>query len=388
MAIYFHRVSFTGLSANALVVPLLGLVVPIGFVAVFTGWHWIASIAALLLELSRRVVGWHAHYEPNWRIPSPPFLLSLAICAALAAAALRYKTKPIRWVCFATLSVLLAILVWSPFVPHIQPGLLEMSAVDVGQGDCLFLAYPDGHTMLVDTGGIATFAHADKTNPNPIRMDIGEDVVAPYLWTRALKQIDVIAISHLHDDHVGGLPAILNDFKVKELWVGATPPCELWTKIQNEANARGTVIRHLIRGQELRFGGARIQVLEPSPAYAPGANPSNNDSLVMRIAYGRRSFLLTGDMEKQIEADFAQTQPWPHADVVKVGHHGSKTSSTPDFLDQVHPALAVISDGHGNMYGHPHPITLENLKERHILTYRTDRDGLVSIFTDGQHLWR
>ena len=108
----------------------------------------------------------------------------------------------------------------------------------------------------------------------------------------------------------------------------------------------------------------------------------------MQIAYGHRSFLLTGDMEKQIEADFAQTEPWPHADVLKVGHHGSKTSSTPDFLDHVHPGLAVISDGHGNLYGHPHRITLDNLAERHILTYRTDQDGLVSIFTDGQRLWR
>ncbi len=388
MAIYFHRVSFTGLSANAVVVPLLGLVVPLGFLALATGSHFVAAAAALLLDLSRRTVDWHARFEPDWRIPSPPLLLSLAIGVALAIAAVRWPGRWPRWVSKTALAALLALLIWSPFAPHLRPQALEMTAIDVGQGDSLFLAFPNGKTMLVDAGGILSFPHQPSANPIPVRLDIGEDVVAPYLWTRAIRRIDVVAISHLHDDHAGGIPAILNDFEVGELWVGATPPSEIWTRIQTKAKERGVPIRRLARGAELRFGEARIQILEPSPGYVPGPKPGNNDSLVMRVAYRSRSLLLTGDMEKAVEAAFIETGSWPRADILKVGHHGSQTSSTPEFLDQVRPALAVISDGYGNLYGHPHRITLDHLKERRILTLRTDEQGLISVLTDGRHVWR
>ncbi len=386
MALYFHRVSFTGLSANAIVVPLLGLVVPTGFSALFTGSHAVAAIAAFLLDLSRRTVDWHAHYEPNWRIPEPPLLLSVAICAALACASVRWKHAFARWLSIGGLAGLLYILVAFPFAPRLEQGNLEFTAIDVGQGDSLFLAFPAGQTMLLDAGGIPSFGHHSETLPS--RMEIGEDVVAPYLWTRALQKIDVVAISHLHDDHAGGVPAILNDFRVNELWVGPTPASELWTQIQKKARERGTRIRHFQQGGEIRFGGATIKFLEPAADYIPADAPGNNDSLVMLVQYGKRSVLLTGDMEKNVEADYAIAATWPHADILKVGHHGSKTSSTPGFLDQVHPGIAVISDGHGNLYGHPHPVTIGSLNERRIATYRTDLDGLISIVTDGQHVWR
>jgi competence protein ComEC len=387
MAMYFHRISFTGLSANAIVVPLLGVVVPAGFLALFTGSHLIAACAAFLLDLSRRTVEWHAHFEPNWRIPDPPLILSLALCAALAFAAVRWKSVWGRWLSIGGVAGFLYMLVTFPFAPHLQRGRLEFTAIDVGQGDSLFLSFPDGKIMLMDAGGIPTFNN-NREAPTQSRMEIGEDVVAPYLWTRALKKIDVVAISHLHDDHAGGIPAILNDFQVSELWVGATPACDLWTRIQAKARERGTRIRHLRQGDRMQFGGAALKVLEPAADYIPNAKPGNNDSLVMLVAYGQRSLLLTGDMEKNIEADYAIASPWPHADILKVGHHGSKTSSTPDFLDQVRPGLAVISDGHGNLYGHPNRITIDNLAARHIMTSRTDQEGLISIATDGQHLWR
>ncbi len=387
MAMYFHRISFTGLSANAVVVPLLGLVVPVGFAALFTGSHAAASVAAFLLDLSRRTVDWHARYEPNWRIPAPPVLLSFAICLALIFAAVRWKRNWLRWSSIGVLAGLLYVLVTFPFAPRIEPGKLEFTAIDVGQGDALLLVFPNGQTMLMDAGGIPDFArHTSSTTA--ARMEIGEDVVAPYLWTRGLKRLDVVAISHLHDDHAAGVPAILNDFQVAELWVGATPPCELWTRIQNIARARGTRIRRLHTGNAMQLGGAAIKVLEPSADYVPSAKPGNNDSLVLQIAYRNRSLLLTGDMEKNVEADYALNQPWPHADILKVGHHGSKTSSTAAFLDQVAPGMAIISDGHGNLYGHPSAITIENLEARHVATYRTDLVGLISILTDGQHLWR
>ncbi len=388
MAMYFHRISISSLSANLFVVPLLGMTIPLGFIAVGTNAHWIACVTAFLLDVSRRAVEWHAALEPNWRIPAPPLLLSLALCAALAAAAFRWRRRLARTCSLGAVAALLGILIASPFRPALDRGRLSMTAIDVGQGDSIFLAFPDGKTLLVDGGGFPTFGSHDRPDAAPVRLDIGEDVVAPYLWSRRVKRLDAIAISHLHDDHAGGIPALLNDFAVRELWVGVTPDCELWRRIQETARRRGTRIRRLWRGDAFAWGGTQLQVLEPDRAYTPGKHPGNNDSSVMRVAFGARSFLLTGDMEKPIEYEVAAGAHWPHADVLKAGHHGSKSSSTPEFLDQVHPALALISDGWGNLYGHPHAITLENLRERHIAAYRTDLDGAVTIVSDGWKLWR
>jgi competence protein ComEC len=388
MVIYFHRFSFTGISANVFVVPLLCIVVPLGFLAVFTNFHWLAAMAAILLDWSRHVVAWHAHLEPNWRIPAPPVALSIAIAIALALAAVRWQGQGMRWISMSFLTALFIVLIVFPFGPRLSPGNLEMTLIDVGQGDSIFLSFPNGKTMLMDAGGVPSFGHKENPDRPPVKMEIGEDVVAPYLWTRQMQRIDVVAISHLHDDHVGGMPAILNDFAVRELWVGVTEDGETWRRIQAIARARGTVIRRFARGAEMPFGGAWISVLAPSTDYVPGAEPANNDSLVLRIQYGDRSFLLTGDMEKPVEHAVAASDGWPHADVLKVGHHGSKTSSTPEFLDQVHPALAAMSDGYGNLYGHPHPMTLASLRERHILSFRTDLDGAITFVTDGKRVWR
>ena len=369
MAIYFHRVSFSGLSANAVVVPLLGAVVPIGFLALFTNSTFLAGFAAWLLDLSRITVGWHSRWEPNWRIPDPPIWLALAFPCALILAAIRFRRLWPRLLAGAAALILLAVLVRSPFPPIVQPGALEVTAIDVGQGDSILVAFPDGKVMLIDGGGIPGFGRKYRT-----RLDVGEDVVAPYLWTRAIRRIDVVALTHAHEDHIGGLPAILRDFEVGEVWTGAIPEGFPLPFLQ---------VRRMQAGEPFAFGGASVQILAPLPDYEPGAAPKNNDSLVMRIVYGRRSVLLTGDMEKQIEARLTV----PRTDVLKVGHHGSHSSSMPAFLDAVHPAFALISVGFENSYGHPHRDTLDHLAERRILTLRTDRQGLLTIRTNGWGRW-
>src|SRR5205085_6806376 len=135
-----------------------------------------------------------------------------------------------------------------------------------------------------------------------------------------------------------------------------------------------------------RFGGAQIDVLAPGADYVTPEKPKNNDSLVMRLAYGQNSFLLTGDMEQQVEYQISSDGRLAHVDVLKVPHHGSKTSSTADFLDVLRPEFAIISDGFENSYGHPHPDVLARLAERNTTVLRTDLDGLVSIRSDGRRL--
>ena len=382
MAIYFHRISLTGLSANILVVPLLGLVVPAGFCAIFTGWHLPAALAAGLLNAGEKVADWHLRLEPDWRVPDPPLWLSIALSAAvlLLAWALR-RSRVVAWISAAPALGLFALLYWHPFPPAVHPRELELTAIDVGQGDSLLVAFPDSKIMLIDAGGILSYGQRAKP-----RFDIGEDVVSPYLWTRSIRKIDVVVLTHAHDDHAGGLPAVIENFHPSQLWTGAMVKSNAWSDVKSKAAAERVKILPLESGHSFDFGGARIDVLSPPPAYIPGDAPKNNDSLALRLTYGRRSFLLTGDLEKPMEQRLlADPQPL-RADILKVGHHGSNTSSTDPFLDAVAPVFAVISDGYANSFHHPHPQVLARLAAHHAGVLRTDQQGLISIRTDGRKL--
>jgi competence protein ComEC len=330
-----------------------------------------------LLWLSQKAVWWHANLEPNWRIPTPPVWLGVTLSAALIAAAV-WKT---RWLA-PVVAMLLGLLLWHPFAAEVHARELELTAIDVGQGDSLLVVLPDGRRMLVDGGGIPTFGHIVRS-----QLDIGEDVVAPYLWDRGIRRLDIIAISHAHDDHIGGIPALVSDFHPREIWTGATPDSPTWNVVRERAARVGAKIVPMQAGQQFAFGGGEFDVLAPPPDYIPLDEPKNNDSLVLRLCYGERSFLLTGDVERPIEREMVDMGAVRPADVLKVAHHGSRTSSTEEFLDAVHPGFAVISAGFENSYGHPHPMIVDRLSEHHATILRTDRDGLITIRTDGKRLY-
>ena len=381
MVVYFHRVGLSGLSANALVVPVMGLVVPVGFVALFTGWSWAAHASGWLLWLSRAIVRWHAAVEPHWRIPTPPLWVALAFSVSLIAAAMARRTWS-RAAAGVAVATSLALLLWSPFPADGHRGQLELTAIDVGQGDSLLVVFPDGKRLLVDGGGIPQFGHAAKT-----QLDIGEDVVAPYLWDRGLHNVDVIALSHAHEDHIGGLPALVGDFRPAQLWTGATPESAGWDALRAEAVRDRVKIQPLTAPARFAFGGAEIEVLAPLPDYQPADTPKNNDSLVLRIRYGCHSFLLCGDVERQVEYAMLDAGEIGHDDVLKVAHHGSHTSSTGEFLAAVHPAFAIISAGLDNSYGHPHRDVVQRLEDTGAAILRTDQDGQVSVRSDGRRLY-
>ncbi len=378
MAILFHRVSITGLSANLLIVPLLSGVVPIGFAAIFTGWHWIGSLSLLLLKASEAVANWHVRYEPGLRIPNPPVWLSAVVVVSLVATALILRVAP-RWKWLAiTLNFgLFALLFASPFAAELAPSQLELTAIDVGQGDSLLVVFPEGRTMLVDTGGVLAFGRRAKP-----RLDIGEDVVSQYLWSRRIHRLDVVAITHAHADHMGGLTAVLDNFHPAELWTGATPETEDWTTVERHARDLGVRIVRMHAGDRRDY----IEVLAPLTDYEPAAAARNNDSLAMRLTFGAHSFLLMGDMERQIEYQLVAAGAIQPADVLKVAHHGSKTSTTDEFLNAAQPELAMISAGFENSFHHPHPDIVGRLGEHHAFILRTDLDGLVTVRTDGKRL--
>jgi competence protein ComEC len=270
---------------------------------------------------------------------------------------------------------------WHPFAPAVHRGELELTAIDVGQGDSMLVCFPDSKLMLIDGGGVLSFGR--HTTP---RLDIGEDVVSPYLWSRSIRKIDVVALTHAHDDHAGGLPAIIENFHPSQLWTGATPSSAAWSAVRDKARAENVRVIALPSGRSFAFGGARIDVISPPPDYVASERPMNNDSLALRITYGRRSVLLTGDMEKAMERRALLDGEPLRADILKVGHHGSNTSSIDPFLDAVSPAFAVISDGFENSFRHPHPKVLERLATHRAGILRTDRDGLVTFRTDGRRI--
>jgi competence protein ComEC len=385
MAEYFHRISFTGLTANLVIAPLLELVVPLGFLAIFTQWPWAAALAGWLLKLAARAADWHARLEPNWRIADPPTWLTVGFGGTLlffAAVIYLERDSPIRWLrwpLFALVAALFGLLLWQPWPARVRTGELELTSIDVGQGDSLLLVFPEGKRVVIDSGGLLQYGDP-KTQRKP-NLNIGEDVVSPYLWSRGIQRLDVLVATHAHEDHIGGAAALLENFRPAELWVGANPSRPLLDR----AAQLGVNVVELREGDPFRYSGALLEVLSPAEDYVAD-KIGNNDSLALRIDYGRNSFLLTGDMESPMEYRLLGEGRLRHADVLKVGHHGSRTSTTEPFLDAVSPSIALISAGFENSFGHPHPSVMQRLRQRHVAIVRTDQDGLTTVHSDGRRL--
>jgi competence protein ComEC len=216
------------------------------------------------------------------------------------------------------------------------------------------------------------------------QLDIGEDVVSPYLWSRRIQRLDYAVLTHGHSDHMGGLAAILDNFRPRKLWIGAEPETPGWEAIKRTAARDSVPIVALNRAAApFSIGGARVRVLAPATDYVMGDSAANDDSLVLEIRYGRRGVLLTGDAERPIEDDLVSSGLLQPVTLLKIGHHGSKTSSSEEFLNRTAPEFALISDGYLNQFHHPHPTVLARLTEHHTGIFRTDQRGLITFRTDG-----
>lgn len=388
MALYFHRTTPFAAPANLLALPLIGLLMGSAIVTFAASLlhPWLAAlpaaVTALLLHSVTFVVGAISTlHGADVRIPGP-LLTSIVLVLLLWAASMvlvRAAAPRRGWMGAALLPAALLLILW-PRRANLFPQALEFTAIDVGQGDSLLVASPGGRAMLIDAGGPTGSASVADAPA----FDVGEEVVSPYLWSRGLRRLDVLVLTHAHSDHIGGMAAVLRNFRPRELWISVDADTPLFHTLLQMAQQQGTVVRHLRGGEQQLWDGTSIQVLNPLPDYRIRREPVNDDSLVLRIAYGRASVLAQGDAERASEQVELGEHPTP-VTLLKVGHHGSNTSTTEALLAAVQPQCAVISCGRGNHFGHPRWQVLERLQAAGVHTARTDQMGAVQylLHADG-----
>ncbi len=381
MAWYFHRATTLSLPANALVIPIAGVLLPSAVLAVAVSYlsHGLALVPAAIARYALDALTGTIHIVGHFkisdiRVPTPTLAASIAAALMFGIALLLARRRVWAGIGVAGLLASAIWIVLLPPKPQWHPGVFEVTAIDVGQGDSLLLITPEGKTLLLDSGGLTGNLRSD--------FDVGEEVVSPYLWSRGIGKLDAVAISHAHSDHMGGMPAIIANFRPRELWYGVESQSPGFVDVERTAHSFQVQLKPRIAGESFDFGGVHVRVLNP-PTGWEASNP-DDESLVLHIQYGSTSALLVGDAHKRIEKLLEEEAP--QADLLKVGHHGSATSSSPEFLEAVKPHYAVVSVGFYNSFGHPRQEVMQRFAEAHIPTYRTDLAGAVSFYLDGKNV--
>jgi len=313
------------------------------------------------------------------------------------------KSKKKNWVSkkwfvggtFMVLTTLFFLIVFHPYSEPNLSGKLELNFLDVGQGDSIFIRFPNGKTMLVDGGGsrridrIERESNGDGKNKSfePDSHRVGETVVSEFLWEKGYSKVDYIVATHADSDHMQGLTDVAKNFDVKYAFVGKDVPededyLELIKMLQRKKISRTL----LFQEDSFEVGGAKIEVLNSGDGDQSSGNSPNNNSIVLLLTFGVRKFLLTGDIEKKTEEKLLDLGLFLKADVVKVAHHGSRTSSTKAFVEATKAEYAIIPVGKRSRFGHPQKEVVERWKKSGAKVMKTGERGTITVSTDGKNL--
>jgi competence protein ComEC len=380
----FNRVTIAGLVLNFLAIPAMATVQIAGLTMVGLALVWDAAAAApasvvrwatwVLVE-SSRLVSWAPWL--SWRTP-PSALAWVAIYYGGWAAVLWSQGVGLRRAGAGVAAGTALVLMSAPALRFAAPGApwLRITLIDVGQGDAILLQLPAGRSMLIDSGG------------GPGGLDVGARVVTPALWALGVRRLDWLVISHADVDHIGGAQSVVRDFRPREIWEGVPVPGHgAIERLQADARAAGAAWRTVSAGERLQVGDVEIRALHPEPPDWERRRVRNDDSLVLAVGYRDVEILLTGDAAGEFEAASSPkvtTSIDRPMRVLKVAHHGSRTSTSPAFVERYRPALALVSAGRGNLFGHPAPDVVARLRTAGADLFRTDRHGAVTVETDGR----
>jgi len=431
LAYHFNRISWIAPLANILIVPLSSVVLAVGALAVsaaavLPSVDWLLAAAGLLAGLLFRITSWFCGFPAAWlRCPTPSGpIVAGSILALFVWHVFDWRAK---WLPCATAGGLLMVLAFAAPPAHLYRGLaaladssygfaaisqiarsagrgpddrrqgrrsarhrpaapmgstarMEMTFLDVGQGDSVVIRFPDSRVWVVDAGG----TRLDTSGAmSASRFDVGEAVVSRYLWHRWIPWLDLLVLSHPHLDHAGGMPALIRNFRPAGIACESDMENEVIRSIVAAAGAAG--VRMVPQGSlsDMQVAGVRIETFRlPQDRYA---GPGNDNSLVIRLTYGRFSALLPGDIERAAETELAtRWQDDFRVDLLKVAHHGSRSSTSEMFLDRVRPKWAVISAGRNNPFGEPSRDVVLRLARRGVLPLLSMDQGAITLATDGE----
>ncbi len=385
VAYYFNQVAWLGLMANLVVVPLVGfIVVPLGLLSAV----WVLVMGAeslplgwlnqMVLEFLVDMVSLLAQIPGGeWHVASPSILGIVVFYVLLVITVGWWRGSPWQWGSVAALVLVVAWWAWSPRTIW-NDEEMRVAFLDVGQGDATVIELPGGETLLIDGGAAYE------------RWDFGRAVVGPYLWDRGIRRIDHVLATHPQLDHIGGLAWVVRKFGVGEFWSNGIIRTEpFYQKLREAVKERGLNEQIGWKGRDIvRGGSCRMQVLNPSRGgssevhvqpMSRGGTLLNNLSIVVDLTCGGHSFLFTADAEIEALGNLIGDPDGQPARVVKIPHHGAKSSLNRGWINRLEAEVAVVSAGRGNRYGHPAPAVLKVYEQKGIKIFRTDRDGAVWI---------
>ena len=420
LVIYFHRLSFASFllnigvsltmaalamtAATALVLAQLSLTLATPLISLTNSLNWVmvhsvdpfARAGAASIRLPE-YTGWASAVYVLYYLPLSLLVVSLSRWKPLdllQSTRKEARRSRVRVIAFMAQLLVIVLVVAHPFSAGRATGKLQVDFLDVGQGDSALVTFPDNTTLLIDGGGLpGPFENANKVNrPDASGEEsferetrsIGESVVSEYLWWRGLDHVDYVLATHADADHIDGLNDVARNFAVRAALVARTPgKDEEYAKLAETLAARHIPIRIIGAGDVLRFGTVTAKVLWPAPEEGPTLPSRNNDSIVLRLQLGERALLLTGDIEMAGEDGMLRSGEDLRADVVKVAHHGSKTSSTADFIAAARPRFAIISVGQTSIFGHPNAEVVERWRRNGSQVLTTGNSGTITVTTDG-----
>lgn len=417
LVVYFHRLSFASfllnigvsllmaveamVAASALLVAQLSTTIAAPLVSLTNSLNWVMvhsvdpfsrlGVASVRLP---EYSGWGRMIYIFYYLPLTILMFLLAQWRPLALD--RIKRGKLRAALLAQ-TIALALVVFHPFSAGPATGKLRVDFLDVGQGDSALVTFPDNTTLLIDGGGrpgpfqkdqpLREFSESDEQTFERDTRSIGESVVSEYLWWRGLDHVDYLLATHADADHIDGLNDVARNFSVGAALVARTPrEDEEYQRFAGTLSAKQIPTRLIGSGDVLRFGQVTATVLWPAPSANTDSPSRNNDSIVLRLQYGKRAFLLTGDVEMAGEAGILQAGEVLEADVVKIAHHGSKTSSTESFVVASRARFAVISVGQTSIFGHPNAEVVKRWRDSAAQVLTTGNSGTITITTDGWDL--